>query len=135
MTWLAKVLRLFLAMSVGLCSLLIISAALACYWLNQGRILSHSDSIDMGMSRVLAYVSAGEADKYTCRLTTKPGFPKARIISLKDVFDGKTVVFDSTWVCASSDDTVKGFFLIYADGGTVWQGTSSKRGELATNES
>jgi hypothetical protein len=125
--FLYKTLRLSILMTIaGLIVFLIMK--------NQGRIGSYEDRQQSALSIVHEYVSKSQNKGFTCKVVPVDGFPKRYPKKLSDIYMPNQEVWSFTWVCKSGKENIDGILVVFADGNTVWSGTSSTRGDLSTEE-
>lgn len=69
-----------------------------------------------------------------CRVSLKPEFPKRFPDRFEQLWRKNQMIWDYSWECFAKDDRIEGVLSVFADGNTAWSGTSSKTGDMPTEE-
>jgi len=69
-----------------------------------------------------------------CLVSLKPEFPKRFPDRFGQLWRKNQMIWDYSWKCFAKDDRIEGVLSVFADGNTAWSGTSSKTGDMPTEE-
>lgn len=118
---------------VYFCIALLFSVAASAVFLNRARLYS-ADGQQMNAEHIVSDYVKRMGKNAKCRVSIKPEFPKRFPSRFEELWHKNQMVWDYSWSCSAGGDDIEGILSVFADGNTAWSGTSSKTGDIPTEE-